>query len=153
MIFITHIAGAILVSIILSLILNLQSDFLILFAVLGSLFPDIDTPFSIAGRRIKILGYVSEHRHFFHSVFLCCILTVLLYLIMENIEIAAGFLIGYLSHILLDSATKSGVAMFSPFSDKKIRGPFRTNSVFEYIVLLIILAGIWSLVYLGALRT
>jgi inner membrane protein len=153
MIFLTHISGALLLSIIVSGLLGVDSVLVIISAVAGSLFPDLDTPSSILGRKIKVLGFLADHRHFFHSISLCVILAFLIYGISENESIAIGFFIGFLSHILLDALTISGVGVFSPFSERKIRGPLRTNGVIEYIILALMLLGIWSLVSLGALRT
>lgn len=74
---------------------------------IASLLPDMDRHNSLIGRCIPILPRLLEStvgkRTITHSIFMCGIMTLLLKQLLPHL--AALFLIGFLSHILLDLLT------------------------------------------------
>jgi inner membrane protein len=89
--------------------------------------PDVDTPGSIIGRRVRLVSVLLEalagHRTICHTVWFCLLVAAGFAALGSW---AAGFvpgasalwglpaLAGALSHLLLDAATKSGVEPFAP---------------------------------------
>jgi len=88
--------------------------FAIFFSALGSVFPDMDIRF--------------RHRVFLHNVFALTIATAVLFFILkffinigEYVEVSIlSFTIGFFTHILLDTLTKTGVAFLWPFTTRRI---------------------------------
>jgi inner membrane protein len=123
-----------------------------IFAVLGSLLPDLDaresklsnaqimgvTPLKpVAGLLYKRLG----HRGAMHSALALIILSLLFGIplgLFLNPFAGLSLALGYLSHLLLDACTKSGVPLYWPDADrvhllpKKLR--FVTGSFAEDIL-------------------
>jgi inner membrane protein len=119
-----------------------QSFFLVLTAIFGSLLPDIDSPKAYLGRKIKIISWISKHRGIFHSVIPLAIgYFSLQYVVGQNYAFA--FAAGFLSHLILDMITKEGIRLF-PFGFH-IRGPIKVGGFAEYIFLL---AQIFFIVFL-----
>lgn len=112
-----------------------------LVAVVSSLFPDIDETKSKIGRKAKILSNIINlffgHRGIFHTVYPPIILFVISSLFKS--EIAIAVVIGYSSHLFLDSLTPAGIRPLYPITNKKINGPFKTNSLSEKIMFLAII--------------
>lgn len=115
----------------------------------GALLPDIDAENSIVGRKIKPLSRLLEHRGITHSlsgmVVFVAIMQVLLYVTGIETSILA-FMLGYLSHLVADSMTPSGVEVFYPFKFK-IRGPIVTNSILEKMIFTTLLVIAVKIVY------
>ena len=121
---------------------------------IGSILPDIDTPKSMPGRIFpELTGYIEKrwgHRTFTHSVLtgLPILAVIGLPLIWVNILVFEALLIGFCSHIILDTVTKSGVEMFYPIRARCVmpgQDKYRlaTNSQAEKTVfVLLIVAGI-----------
>ena len=96
---------------------------------IGSLLPDIDTPYSLIGRKTRgvsdAINLAAGHRGFTHwlvgagtaiiAAFIFCIVADL------NIIWAVAFTIGYLLHLLTDSFSKSGIDWLKPFKNKTYR--------------------------------
>ncbi|HID7802737.1 TPA: metal-dependent hydrolase [Proteus mirabilis] len=91
--------------------------------LLGSLLPDLDHPGSILGRLFRIislpLSKLCGHRGFTHSLLAFCGLAILWETqVTPYIAISADFfhalLLGYLSHLLADMLTPSGVPFLWP---------------------------------------
>ncbi len=58
-----------------------------------------------------------------------------------------GLFIGYLSHLLSDALTVSGVNFLHPVAKFKIRGPVRTGTFFEVIIFFLVIGvDAWLLV-------
>ncbi|NJL44267.1 MAG: hypothetical protein HC945_03065 [Nitrosarchaeum sp.] len=106
----THIAIAVLLGLLL-LHAGAEGNALLLlsFIILGSLLPDIDESHSTIGRRTKIFAWTFAHRGIFHSIIMAVFLTILLYGLFKNQNVAWFFLIGYLSHVIGEGITKAGV--------------------------------------------
>ncbi len=107
---------------------------IVLVTIFASLFPDIDSPKSTLGRKVKIIGILTKHRGIMHSI-LPLIGTVILINYFVGLNYAFAFAIGFASHILLDLITKEGIYFF-PFGIH-IRGPVRVGGFLEYIFLLV----------------
>lgn len=134
-------------------------------AVIGALTPDIDHIHSIAGRKFRILSVplssIFGHRKFCHSVFFLALLGFLFFIvdspvilqvisswgsagkiisdILSTINIPTafkqGFALGFISHIILDLLTVSGLYVFHPVSKKKFRiAKLKTGTWHEAIV-------------------
>jgi len=98
---------------------------------LGGLFPDIDKPSSDVWDKIpggSLIGrliqpFLGAHRHFSHSIVGLIIYGLLFKLLLDYLGkfilvdmtvIWASFMIGVLSHLILDSLTKEGVPWLFP---------------------------------------
>ncbi|WP_297136855.1 metal-dependent hydrolase [Terrisporobacter sp.] len=109
------------------------------FTNIGSLACDIDMKGSYISKRFpiiyKIFGKRLRHRGFTHSL---VFLAFLMYffnsiLICSDFNIAflclfSGFIIGILSHIILDLLTKEGVELFYPIETNFSVLPIKTSS-------------------------
>ena len=94
-------------------------------AFISSTLPDLDVYF-----RNKKGGLLFSHRGITHHALLVLILTLLL-LLIQNIVIKS-ILIGYISHLIADVLTTSGI----PYWTNKHRlslNLFKTGSIGEYI--------------------
>jgi len=108
-----------------------------LLVLLGSIFPDIDSPNSKinqwSGFIGKIVTLFANHRGVFHSLPLYLILFFLITFFWSKYYASALF-IGYLAHIIGDGITRGGVKIFYPFSFFKIRGPVKVGGYFEWVI-------------------
>lgn len=77
------------------------------FAITGAILPDVDTLFT---------PYREIHRAFLHTPIAGIALTVVLYYLIRNKKIAASFLMGWVSHLFLDTLTVTGIMWKYPFS-------------------------------------
>jgi inner membrane protein len=89
------------------------------FAVLGALLPDVDTPTSLIGKLCLPLARLLErrfgHRTVTHSLLGLALFTgPLVSLGLINPQWPLAFGLGYLSHLLIDCANKSGTPLFYP---------------------------------------
>lgn len=149
MLAITHLLFAFLLSLFAKDFLNLSylnyAIFLIT-TLFFSIFPDIDTPRSKLGRRIRplsnIIKSVFGHRKLFHSLFFIVLLFVFLFLLFDlvNKTIIYAIIVGCLSHLFMDSLTKEGINFLYPFSKLKIEGFINTNSLIEHMVVVALTA-------------
>jgi inner membrane protein len=80
-----------------------------LLVIAGSLFPDSDHKHAPAGR-ILPLWLVFKHRGFTHTIWGLVFFSACIACYRWNYGVS--FAIGYLSHILLDSLTPSGIKLF-----------------------------------------
>lgn len=141
---VTHTAVGLVVGTILVLIYN--NHWLVFFALLGALFPDIDIPTSMLGRYVKPIGRLAKHRGFYHSLFAAAFLTgllhaLLLFLGVTSALYATAFLLGYLSHLFFDAITKEGIQPFYP-SKQKIRGKTKVGSLQEWFFTVLLTAAL-----------
>lgn len=95
-------------------------------AAVGGLLPDIDHPESVVGRRVRLisvpLAAIFGHRGFTHS--LLAVLLLGYAVISANTPASVYWLplcVGYLSHILGDALSASGVPLLYPWSRKRFR--------------------------------
>ena len=109
--------------------------------IIGSKLPDIDIPESTIGKETRpvsnILSVFFGHRGFFHSLLFILILSFILFLLKIPYVFIIALIIGYLSHLFLDSFTKSGINPLWPFNIK-LKGNFKTGRLLENILFLIL---------------
>lgn len=142
MLFHTHLAFAFLIGLIAIPYINTANPIIFMAILLfAGILPDIDHAGSKIGRWFKPIGWIFEHRGFFHSALGTIALTIAVYLITKNITYATAFILGYTSHLLADAITDSGIMFLHPFSKRRFAGFFRTGSFFEHIFLFVVLAG------------
>lgn len=120
---------------------------------LGSLLPDIDHPKSVIGSRLLPISYpiskIFGHRGITHSLFAIILMMIAIQHYAHSASWAAALAIGYLSHLLGDMMTPSGVPLFYP-SRKKFRFPigFKTNSGLETVFSVVLMCGTaWFIVH------
>lgn len=108
---------------------------------IGSMIPDIDHPNSFIGKKFKIISWsvnkTFKHRGFIHSPLFWLIYTIFTMFISNYFQgfsqilyyqFCLGSSIGFLSHLLLDSLTLSGIPLLYPLSKKSFRlAKFRTG--------------------------
>jgi len=104
--------------------------------LVGSIFPDIDEGSSKINQWLglpgKIIGKVSKHRGFFHSL----VFIVLVVLVVNGYfgsYYGWGLFLGLASHLFLDILTPSGIKVFYPLNFK-LKGLFRTGGTYEFIL-------------------
>ncbi|MGG4607317.1 metal-dependent hydrolase [Providencia sp. Me31A] len=95
--------------------------------LLGALLPDIDHPSSIPGRLLRILSLpiskLCGHRGFTHSLLAWLLLMVSCYqwIPMEwgiPSDLIQAFLLGYISHLIADILTPSGIPLLWPLPQR-----------------------------------
>lgn len=105
-------------------------------AALGSLLPDIDHPGSVVGRRVKLVSVpvsmIFGHRGITHSLIAIVIMSVTIIWQVGSQPWIVALAIGYLTHLVGDWLTPSGVPFMWP-SRRKFASPigFQTNSMTE----------------------
>ena len=137
-------------------------------AAIGGLLPDLDHPKSALGRRIPFislpLAAVFGHRGMTHSLFAAAGLLLLLvavttspaYVLLETL--ITPFCIGYLSHLLGDSLTPSGIPLFWPhkrtYSFRLFRTWSRRETVFTalFTFAVVLLGGVAQHIYADLMK-
>jgi len=127
----THLIFGFLVLLMFSFILSFPLH-LSLFAFVGILIPDID---------IKIRKL---HRKALHNLWSLVILLFLGFVLGLFDRLSAMvFSIGFLSHLIGDSFTHRGIMPLWPIKRPKFNGPLRTGRIEEYLLILVLLMGIY----------
>lgn len=120
----------------------------IAFLMAGTLLPDIDSARSTIGKRIKPLSraleLVAGHRGLLHSLAGWLIFTIPASI--AGMNAALPFTLGYVSHLLLDSLTPTGVRFLYPL-EYRVSGDIRTDSLAERLVFTLFLGMAVYLVY------
>ncbi|WBC28225.1 metal-dependent hydrolase [Bacillus subtilis] len=138
----THIVGGAAAAILAAQLMDMPDAPIVgVTGALGAIIPDICHGGSKIGRRLPLLSKITNllfgHRTFTHSLlFLLIVCCIGFYNVSpERLHLFKGFVIGIGSHLLLDAATKNGIAFFYPLK-RKIRLPFTisTGSVIEYLI-------------------
>jgi len=114
----------------------LDAVFIFSFASLGSLLPDIDHAGSILGRRVKIIGAISEHRGLFHSLWFLALFSLLCYLVIPAYWLV--FSLCYLSHLVLDAFNYAGIQPFYPVG-RRMRGKIKSGGFLDTLLFLVLL--------------
>ncbi len=113
----------------------------ILFVMLGSALPDIDTASSKIGKKAwplsKLIEIFLGHRGIFHSIWLITLIPGIVYLYISKIYGIALF-IGYFSHVLMDGFTKKGINFLNPFLELRLSGFLETGSLLEKMIFVVI---------------
>lgn len=149
MIWITHIAFGVLLGIIFEPMIGMDSLAYYSMIIFFSLLPDIDKHDSKIGNKTPVISHLIEnvfgHRGLFHSPLA---MIVFGYLILHFISqpVALVFLVGYGSHLLIDSFTKSGINLLYPLTTFKLKGFVKTSGALEYFILFLIVVFIIYLI-------
>ena len=146
MLFRTHLAFGLFVALMVSKF-ALQEDLrsyllFVVFILFGAVFPDVDHPDSKIGRLVRPVAVLFEHRGFFHSFFAMAIFAVVLYVLSSEMLYPIAFLLGYSSHILLDSLTIQGIMPLHPVSRFRVRGFMKAGAFYEHVLFFILVAAI-----------
>ncbi|MEK6914637.1 MAG: metal-dependent hydrolase [Nanoarchaeota archaeon] len=116
----------------------LDNKLLFIFTVLlGVIFPDLDSKNSSYGKYLifRPFQFFIKHRGILHSFISAFILGFIIKYFFNDY----GFIIGYLSHLILDCLTKQGVYLFWPFSFK-IKGFLKSGGLFDELLFLILVS-------------
>jgi inner membrane protein len=137
MMFITHLSFALLIGLLMISQIALPVNQLVFLAILvfASLLPDIDSAESFLGSKVRVLSLVFKHRGVIHSIFTMMIFGIMLIIITPNLHYLLAFVIGYLSHLMLDSLTPKGIPLFWP-AKKRLNGSIRTTGLVDWLLLL-----------------
>ncbi len=104
--------------------------------------PDIDTKDSKISRKIPILpsliSLFTIHRGIIHSIYPIILISAILYPYSSFYTLA--FIIGYLSHLVLDALTIQGVNFLHPFAQFHLKGFIKTGSILELILFITLIA-------------
>ena len=142
----THIIFAIFLYLLLSTIFHFQKNFFILFLIsFGSLFPDIDSGKSYINKKIKfgkLVAMTSRHRGFWHSIFgflLFFFFSSILFMLINRHIFTFYLGFGYLTHLIADSLTLSGIKPLWKFSNFELKWKIKTSGFFEYLLFFLLL--------------
>lgn len=106
-----------------------------IFAFVGAILPDLD----VKPRKL--------HRKLFHNIwFLIIILFIGFEIGILNRTTAIILSIGFISHLISDAATHTGIRPFWPFKKPRFNGPIKTGSLGEYLIAAILLVMIYFVV-------
>ncbi|ELS02723.1 putative membrane-bound metal-dependent hydrolase [Xenococcus sp. PCC 7305] len=138
-------------------------------AGIGGLMPDLDHPKSALGRRIPLvsdtISALFGHRGITHSLLAVGVMILVLMSITTKPEyqelnwMVAPLCIGYISHIIGDSLTPSGVPLLYPKKKNYSLKVFKTGSLLEFIIMglltifLVTIGGVGQQVYQQILMT
>jgi len=142
MLFRTHLAFSFLIALYLINLLKIKNQIpFIIILLFFSIFPDIDQPTSKISRKLKPFSYFTAilgHRNILHTIYFP--IAISLILLVFNLKILSlAAITGYLLHLILDSTTKKGIALFYPLSKKRIKGIIKTGSITENIISIILI--------------
>lgn len=145
MMFKTHVAFAVLVSIIFIQMFEMEYWWLFLIiTVFVAGIPDIDIHKSTFGKKIKPIAFLINlffgHRGLFHSFIFAIVLFIFIGFLGSD-TIAAAVLIGYSSHLLLDGLTKQGIMPFIPLSTFKVHGFIKSGGIFDWGLFFVFILG------------
>ena len=106
----------------------------------AALLPDIDHPGSMLGKKLwPLSGIISlffGHRGLFHSIFVP-VLFLFLGWYFQVLWMGIALACGYMSHLLADSFTVSGVKPFGV--GPRVRGFIRTGGLLEFVLFMLLL--------------
>jgi len=102
----------------------------------AALLPDVDHPQSLIRNRSGIIGSLLfgglKHRGFTHSLAALALISVAAALLIERDSLAVAVAAGYASHLCADMVTMHGIALFAPFSARRVGlGMIRTGGSAE----------------------
>ncbi len=116
--------------------------------LLAALIPDIDKRNSKLGHKLgfvsRLIEILFNHRGIIHSLFAGIAFFVMILVATYNFGISTvysyAFLLGYLSHLFLDSLNPSGIAWLAPLTGKRMSSRIKTNGIGEVLLLVLLSA-------------
>ncbi|MBL7147751.1 MAG: metal-dependent hydrolase [Nanoarchaeota archaeon] len=145
----THLVFSLLVSLLTFKYFGLNPYIFILVCTIVGTLPDIDHPKSKVKIPIisKILNFFFGHRKLIHSLFFAAILAFLIHYFFGRYYLP--FIIGYLSHIVLDSLTFQGINFIYPIKQFTLKGPIKTGGFLEKVLFVVLVVlNVIVLIYL-----
>lgn len=118
----THFIGGVCAPIMLSAVMPIENIAVVgAVSAFSALIPDIDIEGSKINNKAGVVGKgvsaVSKHRGFIHTPILYIVLYALMSMVLPQ-AICMGFLIGTMSHLVLDTFNYKGIMWLYPFTKK-----------------------------------
>lgn len=141
----THFIGGVCAPIMLSSVMPIENIAVVAgVSAFSALLPDIDIEGSKVNNKAGIVGKgvssVFSHRGFIHTPILYVVLYALMSMILPQ-AICLGFLIGTMSHLILDTFNYKGIMWLYPFSKKHYHiASIKTRTTMETIFMAIMIA-------------
>lgn len=110
----------------------------------GSLLPDIDNKNARIHRYIPFTRWIQlvfEHRGVFHSLLIPS-LSFLILSLFGYVEIGMAIVLGYSSHLVMDSLTPHGVFYFYPLHRFHVKGFVKVGGVVEKVIFIGMVGGL-----------
>ena len=111
--------------------------------LVGSILPDIDSPYSKIGRRFKplssLIKFVFGHRGIFHSVIPAILIYFVFRYIFDMSLVGIALAVGFVLHLVLDGLTKEGVNYFYPFAKFRMSGFIKTGGILEWLIFAVLI--------------
>ncbi len=150
MMFITHLAFGFLAALFSLKIFTVENKLIFILAVvLGAILLDIDYTASKVGSKVRPLSFFLElifgHRGLMHTVYVPIAIFIVLSLFGYAL-VGFAFLVGLISHLVIDSLNIKGISFLRPFNKLHIRGFIKTGGILEYALLAVILVLIVSMI-------
>ena len=141
----THFIGGICTPIMLSTVMPIENIAVVAgVSAFSALLPDIDIEGSKVHNKAGIVGKgvtsIFSHRGFIHTPILYVVLYALMSMVLPQ-AICLGFLIGTISHLVLDTFNYKGIMWMYPFSRKHFHiASIKTRTTMETIFMAIMIA-------------
>ncbi|MDP6641946.1 MAG: metal-dependent hydrolase [Candidatus Nanoarchaeia archaeon] len=143
MMFITHLVFGFLVALISITYFEVPNNFIFIsIIVFSSIVADIDKMSSKIGSKVRPLSFLLEllfgHRGLMHTIYVPIAVFIVLSIFNYQL-IGFAFLLGFISHLLIDSLNIKGISFLKPFHKFHISGFIKTGGILEYVLLTSIL--------------
>ena len=141
----THFIGGVCAPIMLSAVMPIENIAVVAgVSAFSALLPDIDIEGSKVHNKAGIVGKgvtsIFSHRGFIHTPILYVVLYALMSMVLPQ-AICLGFLIGTISHLVLDTFNYKGIMWMYPFSRKHFHiASIKTRTTMETIFMAIMIA-------------
>ena len=141
----THFIGGACAPIILSAVMPIENIAVVTgVSAFSALLPDIDIEGSKVHNKAGIVGKgvtsIFSHRGFIHTPILYVVLYALMSMVLPQ-AICLGFLIGTISHLVLDTFNYKGIMWMYPFSRKHFHiASIKTRTTMETIFMAVMIA-------------
>ena len=141
----THFIGGVCAPIMLSAVMPIENIAVVTgVSAFSALLPDIDIEGSKVHNKAGIVGKgvtsIFSHRGFIHTPILYVVLYALMSMVLPQ-AICLGFLIGTISHLVLDTFNYKGIMWMYPFSRKHFHiASIKTRTTMETIFMAVMIA-------------
>ena len=141
----THFIGGVCAPIMLSAVMPIENIAVVAgVSAFSALLPDIDIEGSKVHNKAGIVGKgvtsIFSHRGFIHTPILYVVLYALMSMVLPQ-AICLGFLIGTISHLVLDTFNYRGIMWMYPFSRKHFHiASIKTRTTMETIFMAVMIA-------------
>ena len=141
----THFVGGACVPIMLGAVMPIENIAVVsVVSAFSALLPDIDIEGSKVNNKAGIVGKgvssVFSHRGFIHTPILYVVLYALMSMVLPQV-ICLGFLIGTISHLVLDTFNYKGIMWLYPLSRKHFHiASIKTRTTMETVFMAIMIA-------------